>query len=360
MLLERIKVLEKENEQLTQMMKRIDKDANIRGEQIATNILNSIFTPGQVRRILFQQNKKNWSAEDITSAIALRSVSARAYNYLREVRKIPLPSVTTLRRWISEFQVNHGILHEVLKIMQIKGERLITAEKLTVLTFDEVYISNKIDIDRREQKIYGPHKTCQVVMARGLFSKWKQPIYYEYSKPMTKGILFEIIELLYNIGYTVIATTSDTCPTNIGLWRELNIGISAVKKVDECTEKQCFFPHPLNSDLKVFVFADAPHLIKLLRNNLIDSGFVVDGEIFDKSLLEELLQLNSKDLKISFNLSREHLDVKGFQRQRVKLAAQVFSLKNAKSLEYCGTKGFLSKNNWNWQGMSNLLKTINN
>lgn len=189
--------------------------------------------------------------------------------------------------------------------MEIKGD-LITAEKLTVLTFDEVYISNKIDIDRREQKIYGSHKTCQVVMARGLFSKWKQPFYYDFSKPMTKEILFIIIEALYKIGYIVIAMTNDMSPTNVKLWRELTIGITTVNKVE------CFFLHPSNFDLKVFVFADIPHLIKLLRNNLMDSGFKVDNEILDKSLLEELLQLHSKDLKIAFNLNREHLDVKGF------------------------------------------------
>lgn len=180
---------------------------------------------------------------------------------------------------------------------------------------------------------------------------------------MTKEIIVVIIESLYKIGCTVIAMTSDMCPTNIGLWKELDIGISTVKKinevkVDKCTKIQCPFPHPSNYNLKVFVFADVPHLIKLLRNNLIDSDFIVDGEILDKSLLEELLQLNSKDLKIAFNLSKENLDVKGFQRQRVKLAAQVFSFRNAKSLEYCGTKGFLSKNNW--QKMANMLKTINN
>lgn len=28
------------------------------------------------------------------------------------------------------------------------------------LIFDEVYISNKIDIDRKEQQIVGPHKSC--------------------------------------------------------------------------------------------------------------------------------------------------------------------------------------------------------
>lgn len=106
------------------------------------------------------------------------------------------------------------------------------------------------------------------------------------------------------------------------------------------------------------MFADVPHLVKLLRNNLFDLGFNVDGQRFDKCLLEELLQLNCNDLKIAFNLTRAHLDAKGFQRQRVKLAAQVFSNRNARVIEYCGKKGFLSKDNW--QAMADMLKLVNN
>lgn len=42
----------------------------------------------------------------------------------------------------------------------------------------------------------------------------------------------------------------------------------------------------------------------------------------------------------------------------MKLAAQVFSNRNAKAIEYCGKKGFLSKDNW--QAMADMLKLVNN
>ncbi|XP_072764052.1 uncharacterized protein [Anoplolepis gracilipes] len=101
MILEDLEALKKENKELKQIINRMKKDArkkNIYEEKIAIDILHSIFTPGQVKRIVSQQNRMKWSVTDITSAIALHSVSATAYNYLREVRKIPLPSVTTLRK----------------------------------------------------------------------------------------------------------------------------------------------------------------------------------------------------------------------------------------------------------------------
>lgn len=108
----------------------------------------------------------------------------------------------------------------------------------------------------------------------------------------------------------------------MALWKALNIGIETeevTEKEKNRTEKQCFFVHPTNS-LKMHVFADVPHLMKLLGNNFIDSGFNVNVQHLNKCLLEKLLHLNCNDLKIAFNLTRTHLDVKGFGRQRVKLA----------------------------------------
>jgi len=61
--------------------------------------------------------------------------------------------------------------------MEVKNQNLTIAEKLIVLFFDEIYISNTIELHLKDQKMYGSHKTCQVVMIRGLFCSWKQLIY---------------------------------------------------------------------------------------------------------------------------------------------------------------------------------------
>jgi len=60
--------------------------------------------------------------------------------------------MTTLREWIANFKVEIGILHDVLKIMEVKGQNLTTAENLTVLSFDKIYISNTIELHLKEQK----------------------------------------------------------------------------------------------------------------------------------------------------------------------------------------------------------------
>lgn len=90
-----------QNAPITQKMERnIQKKA----EDIAVNALRKVFTPGQIRSLMSSRNIRiKWSSEDIISAIALRSLSPKAYTYLRSVKKILLPCAATLHNWIASF-----------------------------------------------------------------------------------------------------------------------------------------------------------------------------------------------------------------------------------------------------------------
>lgn len=110
-----------------------------------SDILRRIFTPGQVKKLMSPMNRRIiWTIEDIRSVVALRSVSSKAYVYLRKVQKIPLPCIATLKQWIANFTIKPGVLTDVLYIIKLQGQNLSTPQKLTVLTFDEIYVANKI------------------------------------------------------------------------------------------------------------------------------------------------------------------------------------------------------------------------
>lgn len=81
---------------------------------------------------------------------------------------------------------------------------------------------------------------------------------YGYDTPMTKDLLYQIIDQLYNVGFNVIAIVSDMGSSNIGLWKTLNISINNTS-----------FKHQITNQ-NIFVFADVPHLLKLARNHLVD------------------------------------------------------------------------------------------
>lgn len=80
--------------------------------------------------------------------------------------------------------------------------------------------------------------------------------------------------------------------------------------------KKFYFQHPVCDNLKAFVFADAPHLLKLLRNHLLDQGFIWNSKIIDKEILLKLLSINAEDLKTSYKITAYHVQIQGLSRDR--------------------------------------------
>lgn len=125
-------------------------------EQRMREVLSQVFTSGQIK-VLMNPTKKRvtWSSEDIANAISLRCISPKAYRYLRNVLKFPLPGLSTLHRWVSNINIYQGVLTPVLRCMHAKGRIINAREKLVVLTFDEIYLNNKIAIDRKIEQDIG-------------------------------------------------------------------------------------------------------------------------------------------------------------------------------------------------------------
>ena len=129
-----------------------------------------------------------------------------------------------MRKWAAKIKIE-GVIDSILSLMNGKANNLSEIEKICVICFDEVYTSQHIEIDRKEEKRIGPHKSIQVGMARGLFSKWKLPIYFAFDKPLSKATITNVIEKLYDSGYVVVAVTTDLGPSNAGIWSLFNVGV---------------------------------------------------------------------------------------------------------------------------------------
>jgi len=48
----------------------------------------------------------------------------------------------------------------------------------------------------------------------------------------------------------------------------------------------------LDNNYNVYVFPDGPHLLKLLRNHFVNSGFEINGNIITKKVIEDIILLN--------------------------------------------------------------------
>ena len=148
---------------------------------------------------------------------------------------------------------------------------------------------------------------------------------------MNKQLLDEIIVRMELEGFIIHGISCDM--GNGTLFKELGI----------VREKKFWFHNPSDKQRKVYVFPDAPHMLKLARNHLFDNGFmipqsdgkkIIDGPLVDfgKQDIEQLLE--KTELKTLFKLTSFHLDCKSSERQRVRPAAQVLSHSVSKAMMY--------------------------
>ena len=171
-------------------------------------------------------------------------------------------------------------------------------------------------------------------------------IYYSYDQPLNSSILLKVIKELYDAGYIVVAVTTDLGSSNQKTFKSLNVGIAKHEK--------CYFTHPSKFDLKVFCFSDGPHLLKLLRNHYLESGFVINNTQFNTKVMERMLSINNKDLKAMFKVTEAHIKVSGQSRQKVSTAAKLLSQTTARAIGWCGEQGF-QFNEEAWQETSETL-----
>lgn len=208
-------------------------------------------------------------------------------------------------------------------------------EKLAVISFGEMKIRKVYLYNKFLDETMKPYNYVQVVMLRGLIGNWKQPIFFDYDCSLTKEKLLEIISFAENSSFPIVAMVSDMGGGNRSLHTAL--GISA---------EQTWFYNPCNSK-KIHVFADVPHLIKLIRNHFVDHGFILNGKEINKSVIEKLVEITEKhDLSIAYKISKENLNVVGIGRQKVKLATKLFSHTVSKALTRCGALGHFQNENW--------------
>lgn len=306
--------------------------------------VEKIFTPGQIRKMKDPHSKVvHWKVNDISHAIALHAAGPRSYRWMRN-NNHPLPGESTLRRWANKIDIRPGILKFVLTLLQ--SYSLPEMDKVCVILADEMKIKKAYEYDRNSDTLLKPANYVQVIMARGLFCNWKQPLFYDFDRNLDKSLLLEIIKKLSNIGFNVVAITNDLGGANRGLWKSLGI-----------TEEAPFFFHPINMNEKIYTFADVPHLVKLIRNHFLDSEFLIHGKKINKKPLLELFDCTrGRDLNIAHKLTSHHLNVKNAGRQKVKFATQLFSHTNSKAISRMGSLGHLKSENW--LECSNLLKIV--
>jgi Transposase protein len=299
-------------------------------ENIIREAVQGFLSKAQVDRILYQKST-HWSPEDIMASTILLSHSTRAYRCLREDMKYPLPAVSTLKAHVARLPVEDGLLKSALILMKARAKCMPWLQRIISLSFDEVHISKEYSYDEKGDKVLGGKSKTQVIMVRGLFSPWKSPVYYQHNQPVTEELLDSVITALHEAGFVVATIVSDMGTENQKLYTDMGV-----------SEEHPYFLHPVTGE-HICCFHDAPHLLKLARNHLVDQGFILnpsspkpEQEVACVEPLQQLLKIIPGRDVTMHKVTQHHLSCEGCDRQIVRLAAQVLSQKTAVALLEAG------------------------
>ncbi|KAJ3650217.1 hypothetical protein Zmor_021918 [Zophobas morio] len=187
-----------------------------------------------------------------------------------------------------------------------------------------------------------------VFMLTGINNKWTQPIACFFTKSGVKTYqLADLIVKIINVIHTktefrVLLTTSDQGGPNRAAVRYLTLK-SNFERND--------FQYLVNSNSILHNF-DACHLIKCLRNAMIDKDIQDDSGIARWNDIEMLYAKDglSVDSKIT-KLTELHIHPQGKMKMKVSLATQVFSNSVYSAMTLVNNFGFV-----NWGGTASFVK----
>lgn len=290
----------------------------------------SAFNRTFVNMQLYHKAKRVWLPEEKKVALSLYYKSPTTYKFLRSKGCI-LPAPSTIVSWMRTYRQKPGLNNRLLKVVKIKVETMTSKQKECALLFDEMAIKQFLEYNKFTDVIEGVQdlgelgrgpglaKQALVIMLRGLYSNWKVPLSFYFSengvkhKEMTKIIKFHLIELS-KIGLNPVSIICDQSTTNQKVFKELNV-----------TQDLPFF---YINDQKYFAVFDPPHIIKCLRNNLLNGHFLLQNtKVIDLNDIKFVYNLDqqSTTARALLKVTEAHLNPSNFQKMSVKLATQLFS-----------------------------------
>jgi hypothetical protein len=174
-------------------------------------------------------------------------------------------------------------------------------------------------------------------MAVGVNGHWKMPIGYFLVAGLNgterNNLLKQCLILMGDTGAKVHSITFDGAYSNGKMCS--NFGAS----FDKNDELSFIFENPYNNE-PIYIFYDACHMIKLIRNTLGDMGCLFqEGEKISWDHIKMLyFKEKNKGLKAATKLTNKHVYYYN-EKMNVKLATQVLSNSVGNGLKFCKSIG---------------------
>ena len=230
------------------------------------------------------QKGHKYNSEWLLLCLLLHIKNPATYNFLRNNKILPLPAHSTIRKYLSMIDVSCGFDPKFFELLKKKFQVAPERARHGLLIFDEMQVRQSLNVNSKtftfegcstiendsENKLFTDLADHALVfMFQSVGDNFTQSIGTFASKGPTKGqtlaqLVLESIILLENAGAYIDGIICDGASTNRKMWTEF--GVSG--KMD--TQKNHFFVNPINETRTVYVFSDAPHLFKCIRNSLLE------------------------------------------------------------------------------------------
>lgn len=311
---------------------------------------------------MLHKNRKPWTKAEKKFALSIYYKSPSTYKYMRK-QGIVLPGESTVRRLLKSIEYTSGFINDYLNQIKIKVSAMLYTDRKCVILLDEMSILKCIEYNKALDIIEGfedlgplgrsPNyaKHALVIMVRGLYINWKFPLCYVLSGNGVSGnelvnLIKQSVKQILDIGSLPTSIVCDQGSQNRKLFSlfggtELN-------------------PLCIIHGQSLNLIYDIPHLIKILRNNLITGDIQIKNKIISFQDIFETYNIDSKSntARGMCKITRIHLNPNAFQKMSCKLALQIFSNSVSAAIKTCLQTGELKSKTT--KDTADFLLEINN
>ncbi|KAL3188196.1 hypothetical protein MRX96_023943 [Rhipicephalus microplus] len=268
----------------------------------------------------FASKKPAYTESILRECVLWKACSNKGYEYVRTRGLFKLPCRATLQKYIGHSTGEIGVTSLITERLRAEFQALqVEKEIFCSLIIDEMAIQQEVMYDRQLDKVFGlvdmgpEQQSCAT------------PEVANRSEQL-RSMTMNVMKAVKDVGFRVTRIVTDNHQSNVALFKSLSEDGMLAHVV----------PHSLQQGDPLFLSFDPNHLIKNLRNNLVeremmDGDNLIQGGLYLKKLLSIQSQLLVKPVGF---LTQSHVEPNNLEKMKVSRATQVFSPVVIATLEF--------------------------
>jgi len=302
---------------------------------------------------------RSYSPQLTIMSYMISAASSAAYNVLLDDNVLCLPSKSTLKKVTRRVDSSVGLDNKAY--LKLRMSKLNGFETAVLLMIDEIYVAKRVEYSRGDvQGLTSDGSVASTLlcfMIKSLAGKYKDLVAIYPMSKLTAAKLYncytEVISLLNDIGFNVIAVSVDNAATNRKFFIDcLCAGNLKTNIVDSVTGQP------------IFLIFDPVHDLKNVYNNF-QSRKIFDCPPLTTDLphgcsanFKDIVDLHNLEatlsLKKAHRLNQSVLHPKSIEKTSVKLATAVVSESTRDALRYYAQ----DTDKTSWTGTADFLSLI--